>query len=567
MTLLLGLSVAHACGGFFCNQSMPVDQSGETIVFAVDHAAETVTMHVQVAYAGPAEEFAWVVPVNGEPDVFLGHSALFTTLAQSAPRWFWISTDQSTCSPGRGSWSDADADADADADSDADSDADTDADGGVTVLAHDLVGAYDVTTLAGDDPEVLVAWLQDNDYEVPDTLADTLAPYIAADQNLLALKLRKDASDGALAPLALRYPGTRPAIPIGLTAVAAQPDMPLNVYILGDARAVPTNYLHVRVNPVAIDYWSWSPGANYDGLITLAADEAGGQAFATDAVLDARMFDRSVYAEGMYNLDRLRDTEGAAAFVGALPLAGFFGTDEVMSVLQEHVPVPEDFRTSAADFYNCPVCYADDYARIDFDLSAAIAALVEVEVEPRRSVQALLDGASLTTRLRSSMSPDEMTVDPVFGFNPDLSTPVDLTRLDNEVLCDGARVWGSKQRLQYAHGLNLVIPSARRLATLGLTPFEYVSQAEPSAALLVEQLGTTGQGTVLVDHRGALQEALDALNVSSQHLDPGDLPGLAVLDSGPGSKATGCGCSAGGSTVGWWGMVPLVALWRRSRRG
>ena len=68
------------------------------LIFGVDHEAETVEMHVQVDYAGPAEDFAWVLPVKGEPDVFLSHSSLFQSLPAALPTWFRIDGDDSTCS-------------------------------------------------------------------------------------------------------------------------------------------------------------------------------------------------------------------------------------------------------------------------------------------------------------------------------------------------------------------------------------------------------------------------------------------------------------------------------------
>jgi len=46
---------AHACGGFFCRQ-VPVDQTGEQIIFSV--APNHVTAHIQINYSGSASEFA-----------------------------------------------------------------------------------------------------------------------------------------------------------------------------------------------------------------------------------------------------------------------------------------------------------------------------------------------------------------------------------------------------------------------------------------------------------------------------------------------------------------------------
>ncbi len=47
----LGEHSAHACGGTFCDsgpQAMPVDQTGENILFVMD--GTTVEAHVQIQY-------------------------------------------------------------------------------------------------------------------------------------------------------------------------------------------------------------------------------------------------------------------------------------------------------------------------------------------------------------------------------------------------------------------------------------------------------------------------------------------------------------------------------------
>src|SRR5262245_11571312 len=77
-TVLVGVSLpseALACGGFFCSR-VPVDQSGENIVFGVD--GRRVEAHVQIQYQGAAEKFAWVVPVPSLPQLSIGSPVLFT---------------------------------------------------------------------------------------------------------------------------------------------------------------------------------------------------------------------------------------------------------------------------------------------------------------------------------------------------------------------------------------------------------------------------------------------------------------------------------------------------------
>ena len=81
-------------------------------------------------------------------------------------------------------------------------------------------------------------------------------------------------------PSPLTYAAEVPGIPIRLTAVATEPDLGILAYVLGEHRAVPTNYLHVQINEAAID-WFFG-GFNYANIVTQAANEAGGQAFVTE---------------------------------------------------------------------------------------------------------------------------------------------------------------------------------------------------------------------------------------------------------------------------------------------
>src|SRR5262249_2587210 len=64
---LLVPAQALACGGFFCNQSQPVNQAAEGIVFA-DNGDGTTTAVIQIMYDGPSESFSWLLPISSVPD-------------------------------------------------------------------------------------------------------------------------------------------------------------------------------------------------------------------------------------------------------------------------------------------------------------------------------------------------------------------------------------------------------------------------------------------------------------------------------------------------------------------
>src|SRR6187399_3539515 len=75
-------SSALACGGFFCNQSQPVNQAAEGIIFA-DNGDGTVTAVIQIMYEGPSTSFSWLLPIAGVPmkdDVTVASNLAFQRL-------------------------------------------------------------------------------------------------------------------------------------------------------------------------------------------------------------------------------------------------------------------------------------------------------------------------------------------------------------------------------------------------------------------------------------------------------------------------------------------------------
>ena len=101
---MIGLyaAVAMACGGFMMPPEEVVDQAGEDILFAVDADSQTTEMHVRIQYQGSAEDFAWVLPVSGTPELSIGTDAVFEALG-AARREFQLSREYGICSMDYGS--------------------------------------------------------------------------------------------------------------------------------------------------------------------------------------------------------------------------------------------------------------------------------------------------------------------------------------------------------------------------------------------------------------------------------------------------------------------------------
>lgn len=531
--LALVASPAMACGGFFCDNNAPIDQSAERIVFAVDEPAGEVTMHVQVVYSGASDHFAWILPVSGVPDLFVSSDTLFTTLAfMTEPQFYLDYTNTNGCE----SWWPPTAEYDV-----SDSDG---TNGGVTVVSQQAVGPYDTVVLQADNTAALLQWLQDEGYDLPDELDPALQPYVADNQYFVALKLAAGNDVGDLTPLGLRYAGTQPAIPIQLTSIAATPDMRLEAYVLGDARAVPDNYLHVTINEAAIDWFNG--GGNYDDVITLAADEAGGHAFATDFSGSTAPFRGLLWSEGRFDLASLRAISDPVAYVDALIGQGFPGSAAMLDFLLTNVPLPQaaiDAGVDPQSFYNCMSCYPEYTSAIVFDANAATDALDAKIVEPLRQADQLFQSFDHLSRMTSSLDAIEMDVDPIFTFNADLPQEIsNIHRATVEMDCGVSSNWDSAERtLILSDGRTVRLPSVNWLNEHGMTELEYMADLTTPAAILIEDYSSSGLGTLIGDWRA------DA----------------AAMFLGFGGN--GCGCAAG--RPAWSLPVGLlsVALLRRRR--
>jgi len=477
MSLLLLTTLmnpAQACGGFFCDQGQPVIQNAERVVFAIDEQAQEVEAHVQIFYQGDAEDFAWIVPIPSEPVIFESTQALFDTLAiQTLPTFSMRTVDEGNCREPMNVAIGGSKEASMAFDSA------TSTTGSVTVVGEQEVGPYDTVTLKAQSTDALLTWLLDNDYDIPAELEPLLEPYVSEDAHFLALKLQSDRSAGDIAPIAFRYPGDRASLPIQLTSVAAAPDTRLEIYVFADARATPESYLHVQLNDAAIDWWS--NGSNYNDLISRAADEAGGHAFATD----------------------------------------FSGNPDAFRGLVE----------SQAQFS---------------DPDASDAAIDDAE--------RLFSAFGHLTRMTSSLDAAEMTVDPVFVQNADLSPQrVSVSRSADLVYeCTGGKRRSKAiRRLELESGLSLLLPSEQWMAEFGYSEYEFLEDFHDINALQIEETEATLAAAVMVDHLPELKTRADAHN-----------EWVRSLMNGCGGCSASSPAPVGGLLLG---LGALVGLRRRQR--
>ena len=163
---------ARACGCFAPPSTLEnVVQAGERILFAVRNG--TVIAHVQIQYAGQAQNFGWLLPLPSVPTLKLGTDELFTELNRttvptySATTVFACARQASAsplfgCSPTALSRSSGGESQDA----------------GTVVVTRSSIGPYDYAVLRADDRTAMLTWLNDNRYFVPAGTDAAVDPYI-----------------------------------------------------------------------------------------------------------------------------------------------------------------------------------------------------------------------------------------------------------------------------------------------------------------------------------------------------------------------------------------------------
>lgn len=456
---------AKACGGFFCSNAAPVIQMGEQIAFGVN--GNQVDVHVRIDYEGPSEEFSWVLPLPAQPVVSVSDQALFDTLInQTNPEMLSEWRDTDACKfPELDMFSAENGGVDS-VDSADGGDTGSDGTGGVVVLDSGQAGPYDyhvVEAAPGAETGALFSWLDDNGYEQPEMAEPLVDYYSAIGFKFVAIRLQKDQPTGAIRPLRLRYESpTYACVPLRLTSIAAGNDMPITVWIFAKARAIPTNYLHVTINPDAFDwvtcgqprgersdygFLGYAPfDCDYNALLSQAVDEAGGRAFVTEYAGDTPVAQVSMpWLEEEITQENSANSSDKVFFIKIVQLLfSFQGVDAVTSNALAQLPkdaaqMCTDVRTENGDerapwdFYAW--CLPDD---VSFDRSAILEDIKLYILEPLAGAQSLFDDYPYTTRLTTTMSPSDMSLDPLFSFNPDLPPVANSTTAVIEPICDQA---------------------------------------------------------------------------------------------------------------------------------
>lgn len=264
---LLTSSSLSACGGFFCTTS-PVDQNAERIIFT-QNGDGTVSAYVQIEYTGEAPDFSWILPL---PEAIAAEDVEVPEDAMAAFTELEVATDPVFLMP---PWPEC-------LQNRAVAQTTTAASASVEVFASGEVGPYGFDVVGSEDPEALISWLRDNGYRVTEPMEPLIDLYVVEGFAFLAMKLRPDAGVQDVEPVKITYPSEAPMIPLRLTAVAANPDMAVMVWVYAQEQAVPANYAHETIANDELVFFGFGATSNYRTLMGQKADEHDGQAFITE---------------------------------------------------------------------------------------------------------------------------------------------------------------------------------------------------------------------------------------------------------------------------------------------
>jgi hypothetical protein len=262
LALLAAPGSAAACAALF-SPNANVLQSGQSIVFTFDQAQRLVTAYVAVRYTGAAEDFAWVVPMPSNPEVDVTENELFEDLEQAtSPVYRFPSQNCNDLRIDTGLGGSAPQ---------------AGAPGSVDVYQQGQVGPYDFSVIGGEDAGELSEWLRQNGYRITPQMEPLIKIYTDERMLFLAMKLQGGKEAGDIQPVRMTFSADRPAIPLRLAAVGAEPDTQVRVWLFADRQMAPENAERLVIPDDQVFVTNFSGRDNYTSLVDEAVDQVGGK--------------------------------------------------------------------------------------------------------------------------------------------------------------------------------------------------------------------------------------------------------------------------------------------------
>src|SRR6266853_3316266 len=141
------------CFVFRWNKEKDINEPTQKAIILHDQGREDLVL--QVKYEGPAEDFGWVIPVPGQPEVRKGLMEPFYELSKLTQRQFGDGTYHRGLANAYG-----------------------EGEPEVKVIEVETVGAYEVAILSSTNPSALADWLAAHQFGFPKEQQGVLDQYI-----------------------------------------------------------------------------------------------------------------------------------------------------------------------------------------------------------------------------------------------------------------------------------------------------------------------------------------------------------------------------------------------------
>jgi hypothetical protein len=310
-------------------------------------------------------------------------------------------------------------------------------------------------------------------------------------------------------------------------------------WVLGEGQAVPKNYNALELNEARINWFNPSP--TYNAVVIAAADEAGGQGFVTEFAQPTTALREVVWSTfEESDWQSLRTSSLPPDQIYSQAAARYSSFDGFWEVVQAHATLPTGIALETLQ--SCPTCYPVT----ELDAQGFLGGLEEQVIEPVRLVQRIIDEQPDVTRLYTTLSAAEMTVDPLFTFNPDLPNVSNIHQAERVIECRGGYY-----EFQAPWRIELPGGGVVRGGPNDVGNWPTAFDAQPANQRIMRQ-GESGPGLVLEDNTSVIEASLAEHNAS--------VPAPPRRDSG------GCSLSAGRANSAL-GFGLLGTLWLLGRRG
>ncbi len=228
---LFAAATALADGCMMAPWQYEIYETSQIAYLDYDSDTSTERLHILPGFRGDTQNFAWIVPVPGLPELDESSTPIFHQLADlTAPEyrnredgWGCNQTDYMVRPA-------------------------NDGDGGVDIIDSQLVGIYQAMILGADDADALTDSLTTWGF-LHDDNADDFTPlldaYVQDDWYFVTLKVDSTAFDeaqqdwywyGGMQPIALTFTCDAPIYPMRISALSAADDTSVILYVNADRR-------------------------------------------------------------------------------------------------------------------------------------------------------------------------------------------------------------------------------------------------------------------------------------------------------------------------------------------